>query len=54
MDVLAKVEQLWAGERSLEELQRGLPQDASRLIELILYAEDDVFDADVARDLHDD
>ena len=54
MDVLAKVEQMWDGERSLDVLQGGLSADASRLIELILNAEVDEFDAEVARELHED
>ena len=54
MDVFAKVEQMWAGERSLQVLQHGLSPDARRLIELILHAEDDVFDTEVTRELHDE
>jgi hypothetical protein len=54
MDVFAKVEQMWAGERSLQVLQHGLSPDARRLIELILHAEDDVFDTEVAHELHDE
>ena len=54
MDVLAKVEQMWDGERSLTVLQSGLSADASRLIELILNAEADEFDAEVAKEIHED
>jgi hypothetical protein len=54
LDVRAKIEALWAGERDLATLQSGLAADGARLMELILNAEDDLWDEDVARRLHDD
>lgn len=54
LDVRAKIDALWAGERHLATLQRGLGADGSRLMELILYAEDDVWDEPVGQELHDD
>ena len=54
LDVRAKIDALWDGEFDLETLQRGLGADGARLMELILNAEDDLWDEEVARKLHDD
>ena len=54
MDIRAQVERLWSGEVDLDTLQRGLHSDGARLIELILNAEDDIFDEPVAREYHND